>query len=319
MNKLTVLTQHHVFKKIDMISLKNRQIDFTSWFCPIYNSIINIAPAGQIHSGVCGNVFHATQQRPWWTLDSLELKKENTCKMLHKNCFCDADILRNKAKDKGVYDFFIKHKPTCSEHLLLPDADNEDIIIALGHNSKEEIDTEVHFHIGRRCNFDCSYCPGPNTPSGGIHDNFSPHMSMDRFKKCLSLIDPHVSRPRKLFITGGEPTLNPYLLDMIMYSQSIGYRVYINTNGTAPLNVMKKIMDTNTMLLISFHVEFTNDKVLKKVAKLVPDYLDKMDLKVMAYEDMPYAAYVRKYFSNENLQYFPIYGRDLEHDYYKQK
>ena len=316
---LTVLTHHHVFKKLDMVTLKSRQIDFTDWFCPIYKGIINISPSGQIHSGVCGNVFHTKPCTPWWKLDSLEINKEDSCKLVYKNCFCDADILRNKAKDKGVYDFFIKYKPTYKQHLLLPEVNDDDIIIALGHVARKERDVEVHFHIGRMCNFDCSYCPGPNAPGGGIHDNFSPHMSLENFKKCMQLVEPHVSKNRRLFITGGEPTLNPRLLEMIEYAQSIGYSISINTNGTAPSNVMSRLLETGSQLLISFHVEFTNNKVLEKVSTLVEKYRDQMFVKVMAYEDMDYAAHVRTYFPNTNLQYFPIYGRDLEHNYYSKQ
>ena len=42
MNPVFVLTSDMEFKRMGMVELKDLQIDFTGWYCPIYKSIINI-------------------------------------------------------------------------------------------------------------------------------------------------------------------------------------------------------------------------------------------------------------------------------------
>ena len=74
----------------------------------------------------------------------------------------------------------------------------------------------VEWNMGKRCNLDCGYCPAE------IHDNFSPHLTLDEFKHCLKLLHPHLpTEPhRRLYITGGEPTINPMLPEFVKHAIS---------------------------------------------------------------------------------------------------
>lgn len=304
-----VLTQDRVYKKINMVDLKNLQIDFTGWYCPVYRSIFNINPEGQIHSGVCGNVYHTTPNNPWWTLDKLEINADEICNLARGNCFCDSDLYHPKAVDKDTFDYFQKNKPPACEFDLLPTVEDTDTIVAMSNRFQDA--GEVHFHIGKRCNYDCAYCPSE------IHDNFSKDLSFENFKKCLELLEPHVPAHRRIFLTGGEPTLNKQLLDFVNHASDLNYIVYVSTNGTASKKALMQLMDAGAKLHISFHVEFTNNKLLQKVAELIPQYGSQMELKVMAYADKPFAKKVQEILPDSDLHYFPIYGRDLEHTYYR--
>ena len=70
---------------------------------------------------------------------------------------------------------------------------------------------QVTWDTGRRCNYDCSYCPVHR------HDNFSPHATLDSLKDNVDFlyeyIDLHLqyrqSKIANIGFTGGEPTVNP--------------------------------------------------------------------------------------------------------------
>src|SRR6056300_900772 len=72
----------------------------------------------------------------------------------------------------------------------------------------------VTWDVGRRCNYDCTYCP-PHR-----HDNFSPHASLETLKKTGQFIFDYgelmfkykTQKSININFTGGEPTNNPNFL-----------------------------------------------------------------------------------------------------------
>jgi MoaA/NifB/PqqE/SkfB family radical SAM enzyme len=84
---------------------------------------------------------------------------------------------------------------------------------------------KVEWNLGKRCNYDCAYCPAE------IHDNVSPHTDIELLKatvdKLVSLGDVRIS------LTGGEPTVHPQISELIDYIKHIGVGwLSITTNGT---------------------------------------------------------------------------------------
>lgn len=84
---------------------------------------------------------------------------------------------------------------------------------------------KVEWNLGKRCNYDCSYCPAE------IHDNFSPHTDIEILKatadKLLSLGNVRIS------FTGGEPTVHPKFEELVNYCKHIGIGwVSVTTNGS---------------------------------------------------------------------------------------
>src|SRR4051812_16123323 len=84
-----------------------------------------------------------------------------------------------------------------------------DALSIIDSASKESM--QVSWDLGRRCNYDCTYCPSHR------HDNFSPMGSLDDLKRTagfmfeyLALLMPlKTSRWVSISFTGGEPTVNP--------------------------------------------------------------------------------------------------------------
>ena len=91
---------------------------------------------------------------------------------------------------------------------------------------------------------------------------------MSVYKRTLGLLEPYTRENKKLFITGGEPTLNPNLLNMVKYAlEDLNYPyLVINTNGTATLpNMIRLLQHSHKIsLYISLHPEFTKEILIKK-------------------------------------------------------
>ena len=93
---------------------------------------------------------------------------------------------------------------------------------AYDHQNK----VKVEWNLGKRCNYDCTYCPSV------IHDNFSLHTDIEILKGAVDRL-PHNAR---ISFTGGEPTVHPKFEELIDYCVNVKKIQWINvtTNGTRP-------------------------------------------------------------------------------------
>ena len=81
---------------------------------------------------------------------------------------------------------------------------------------------QVTWDTGRRCNYDCSYCPAHR------HDNFSKHATIEELKAntdfLFEYIDTYMQyrtyKRTSISFTGGEPTVNPNFIPFIQYLKS---------------------------------------------------------------------------------------------------
>lgn len=104
----------------------------------------------------------------------------------------------------------------------------------------------------RGCNFTCPYCHNPDLVTGtagpdgagssGVSDSnrLDPSRSdnLDQ-KKILKFLDKRKGIIEGVVVTGGEPTLQADLTDFIQTVRQMGYKIKLDTNGTAP-----RILDT---------------------------------------------------------------------------
>ncbi|MGD9687232.1 MAG: anaerobic ribonucleoside-triphosphate reductase activating protein [Desulfobacter sp.] len=96
----------------------------------------------------------------------------------------------------------------------------------------------------RGCNFTCPYCHNPElaartagpcgSGSSGLNQlNLNRSESADQ-KKIFEFLDKRKGMIEGIVITGGEPTLQADLTDFIQTVRQMGYKVKLDTNGTAP-------------------------------------------------------------------------------------
>jgi pyruvate formate lyase activating enzyme len=84
------------------------------------------------------------------------------------------------------------------------------------------------------CNYDCFYCHNRSLVDGP-YEVLNPDYVTEFLKKRVGMLDGVV-------ISGGEPTLQPDLLQFAQMIRSLGYKLKLDTNGSRP-EVVKKLLE----------------------------------------------------------------------------
>ena len=108
--------------------------------------------------------------------------------------------------------------------------------------------------IGKRCNYDCSYC------ASFYHDNYSPHASLENACIFIDQLEQYAITQNKKFkiaITGGEPFANPNFTKILEHaSKKLNIsQLVVTTNGSMPLSVYQKAANYLTNMTVSLHLE----------------------------------------------------------------
>jgi MoaA/NifB/PqqE/SkfB family radical SAM enzyme len=123
----------------------------------------------------------------------------------------------------------------------------------------------VDWYIGKRCNFDCSYCVDY------LHDNYSPHVPLENMKKLVDLI--YADHGKNVFwsLTGGEPTVNPHFMELCKYIKvEKGARhVSITTNGSRTAEYFKELYQYLDGITLSFHFEHMSNRIDEYIDKCI--------------------------------------------------
>jgi MoaA/NifB/PqqE/SkfB family radical SAM enzyme len=124
----------------------------------------------------------------------------------------------------------------------------------------------VEWNLGKRCNFDCGYCPAE------IHDNFSPHTPI---KTLLHTIDElaEIGKPIRLSLTGGEPSVHPNIEELLEYASQKFDWVNMTTNGTRKPNWYTLLPVQHLV----FSVHFDNDH-WRRVTDNIIVYTQQIDM-----------------------------------------
>jgi MoaA/NifB/PqqE/SkfB family radical SAM enzyme len=127
---------------------------------------------------------------------------------------------------------------------------------------------KITWMIGKRCNYDCSYC----TPH--LHDAISPHLDLSIVQKTIDTIDRQMlltGKKTEYALTGGEPFVHPkieQLLEIITKSKTYNGRLSAISNGSLPIKIYNKCMPFLSNLTISLHLEVSKDETEKIVRRL---------------------------------------------------
>jgi organic radical activating enzyme len=134
---------------------------------------------------------------------------------------------------------------------------------------------QVTWDLGRRCNYDCSYCPVTR------HDNFSPHATLDELKANTDFLYEYIDtymqhrqfKRTSIGFTGGEPTVNPNFIPFMQYLKSEYETRYqsrwsanfaLTSNGAMGQKMAQKVMENFAHITVSYHAE-SNEKLKKQV------------------------------------------------------
>jgi sulfatase maturation enzyme AslB (radical SAM superfamily) len=182
---------------------------------------------------------------------------------------------------------------------------------------------QVTWDTGRRCNYDCSYCPAHR------HDNFSPHATLDDLIKnadfTLEYINLYMTyrsyKRASISFTGGEPTVNPAFIPFAKYIKQAYKDKYkekyecsfaLTSNGAMGEKMATQVMENFDHITISYHAEA--DPMLKQQVR---DRMVQFATKgkehkcTISINVMFHAAYfeecidVCKFLDSKNIKYVP--------------
>lgn len=120
----------------------------------------------------------------------------------------------------------------------------------------------VEWNIGKRCNYDCSYCPSM------IHDNHSPHTPIKILEQTVDEL-VELDKPIRLSLTGGEPCVHPDIEQLFDYIHIRGIQwLNVTTNGTRSSHWYQLNSIYFNHLVFSLHFEHDWERVSKTIAEL---------------------------------------------------
>jgi MoaA/NifB/PqqE/SkfB family radical SAM enzyme len=118
---------------------------------------------------------------------------------------------------------------------------------------------KVEWNLGKRCNYDCSYCPE------SIHDNYSPHTNIDILEHAVDRLC-EFDKPLRISLTGGEPCVHPDIEDFLAYlKQKNIYWVNLTTNGTRAGSWYLNNEVYFNHLVFSLHFEYDWQRIVKTI------------------------------------------------------
>lgn len=136
------------------------------------------------------------------------------------------------------------------------------------------------FTVG--CSFRCSFCHNPELV---LLPQFpTPNKMEEEFFEHL------MSRKGKLdgvCITGGEPTIQPDLIDFIRKIKKMGFLVKLDSNGTRP-DVLKKIFDEKLVDFVAMDIKHAPEKYDEAVGIKADIASVKLSVKLVMRSGVPY-------------------------------
>lgn len=157
---------------------------------------------------------------------------------------------------------------------------------------------KVEWNIGKRCNYDCTYCPKE------IHDNYSSHTPIDILEKTIDQL-VEIGKPIRLSFTGGEPTVHPDFEDLLEYCKRKGiFWINLTTNGTRPSRWYLNHEMFFNHIVFSLHFEYD----WQRIARTINEFYDGTErdffVNVMAHHDhMDNVRKVVKQFKEVGIKY----------------
>jgi MoaA/NifB/PqqE/SkfB family radical SAM enzyme len=157
---------------------------------------------------------------------------------------------------------------------------------------------KVEWNLGKRCNYDCTYCPS------SIHDNYSPHTDINILEKTVDKLC-ELGKPLRISLTGGEPCVHPDIEDLLDYFKRKDiFWVNLTTNGTRGYQWYLNNEIFFNHLIFSLHFEHDWTRIVDTILKYYDSTEREFFVNVMAHHDkMDHVRTVIKKFQEIGIKY----------------
>ena len=136
---------------------------------------------------------------------------------------------------------------------------------------------KIEWNLGKRCNYDCSYCPSE------IHDNSSTHTDIEILKATVDKLTS-LGKSIRLSFTGGEPCVHPKFSELVKYARHKGVTwISVTTNGTLPYEFYAGLLVDQ--LVVSLHLEYDWMRVYNTMSKIADMTKIKLIAQIMCHHD----------------------------------
>ena len=157
---------------------------------------------------------------------------------------------------------------------------------------------KVEWNVGKRCNYDCTYCPSV------IHDNFSPHTDIGILEATVDKLC-EIGKPLRISLTGGEPCVHPDIEDLFDYFKRKNiFWVSLTTNGTRTARWYLQNEMYFNHLVFSLHFEYDWQRVVRTINEFYDETQTDFFVNVMAHhEHMDSVRKVVKEFREKGIKF----------------
>jgi organic radical activating enzyme len=180
-----------------------------------------------------------------------------------KLCTCGSDLFIPKVKNLENYEILRKTQglPTINDKFDPGMTQFEGMERSFVSTRKQ-----IYWEIGRRCNYDCSYC------WSWIHNNTDQHKNLEVLIQATNLLHEKFTKGQSVnfIISGGEPTANPAFIDWLRYLHSFDHKISLHSNGSRKPEYYREIIHYGDLNL-SVHFEFYNRERFVQVVKAIAD------------------------------------------------
>ncbi len=233
---------------------------FEGWSCGVGSDNLFVNMDGDIYGASCkvggmlGNIYDDFSIPDKWL----------TC--TKRSCSCGADLFIPKAQVDAQKSLLIK---TNGQPADLKKRNSDELkfdqIKAMERTHASNM-KQVYWEIGRRCNYDCSYC------WPWIHNKTDPHKSLDTLITATNKVIEKFAKGARVnfIISGGEPTLNPDFLDWVRYISAMGHYLSMHSNATRLPAYYRELVHYGDLNL-SAHFETIDETKFANVVEAVTD------------------------------------------------
>lgn len=138
------------------------------------------------------------------------------------------------------------------------------------------------FTVG--CNFRCPFCHNPEL----VLTNNQQLTTNNRLEKeFFAFLKKRKGKLEGVCITGGEPAIQPDLVDFIKKVKKLGFLVKLDTNGSRP-DVLKKVIDEKLVDFIAMDIKDSLPKYQKTSGSQVDRERIKLSVDLIRNSKIPY-------------------------------